>query len=539
MTKILVLGLDGVSRSVLNKMAQRDAIPNISNVLESSPVVTSRTTIPSLTCPALPSLYTGQNPSEFGVFDFIKPDGSFVNITDIDVPKVWDYLNEEGHQAMIAGMRTTHPAPDISGIFISGVLSIEDEPDYVSPESYREQAQTFNTAGSDITHLINKDDREGIRDALIEQSEQQTNVLLDILSEENQNLDFGLLWLSAPDSAQHHLWGHDDLLTEFFHSFDKDISRILNFASEHGYNIILVSDHGFGPAPEYFFHLNEWLYREGYLYVQGSQFGKPFVNLGYSMAEKYTSDWLKRAILSITESVGDIIPNTVSVDSDAEAKTSEETVVSPMSNLPGINWGETEAHLSTRKGWGINLCPSNISRCIDLVRQEIIEKIQNVTAPNGNPAVENAWSGQDFYKGKYSKQVPDIVLLMDDEVRARPSITGKLFTTAQRTERTLGDHTSAREGFLSATGPVFNDGTLDLDPVEIYDVLPTILHAFDIPIPKSTDGRVLTELFATGSDPAMRGVEEQEYDIEIGQPMDEYGQGQGVEDRLKELGYME
>ncbi|MBS7270442.1 MAG: hypothetical protein KIH10_16595, partial [Candidatus Freyarchaeota archaeon] len=42
--------------------------------------------------------------------------------------------------------------------------------------------------------------------------------------------------------------------------------------------------------------------------------------------------------------------------------------------------------------------------------------------------------------------------------------------------------------------------------VKIYDLAPTILHMFNVPVPRDMDGRVLTEIFREDSEPAKRQV---------------------------------
>jgi hypothetical protein len=45
-----------------------------------------------------------------------------------------------------------------------------------------------------------------------------------------------------------------------------------------------------------------------------------------------------------------------------------------------------------------------------------------------------------------------------------------------------------------------------IDAIKIYDIAPTILHIFNLPIDPEMDGRVLTEIFRENSEPAQRAV---------------------------------
>ena len=50
-----------------------------------------------------------------------------------------------------------------------------------------------------------------------------------------------------------------------------------------------------------------------------------------------------------------------------------------------------------------------------------------------------------------------------------------------------------------------------LNNLKIFDITPTILHMFGLPIPKDIDGRVLTEIFDEKSKPAKRKIVYQEF----------------------------
>jgi hypothetical protein len=63
-------------------------------------------------------------------------------------------------------------------------------------------------------------------------------------------------------------------------------------------------------------------------------------------------------------------------------------------------------------------------------------------------------------------------------------------------------------GIFLAYGPDIKKG-IEIGMVKIYDVTPTILHIFGLPIPKDTDGRVLKEIVEPRSEIAKREVEYQ------------------------------
>jgi len=60
-------------------------------------------------------------------------------------------------------------------------------------------------------------------------------------------------------------------------------------------------------------------------------------------------------------------------------------------------------------------------------------------------------------------------------------------------------------GVFLAYGPDMKKG-MTIKDAKIYDVAPTVLHLFNSPISNDMDGRVLTEIFAPGSEVAGRKI---------------------------------
>ena len=57
-----------------------------------------------------------------------------------------------------------------------------------------------------------------------------------------------------------------------------------------------------------------------------------------------------------------------------------------------------------------------------------------------------------------------------------------------------------------AYGPDIKQSGQKLPDLKIYDIAPTILHMFGLPVPSDMDGRVLTEIFKKDGEPGQREV---------------------------------
>ena len=482
-TPLTLLGLDGVSWELVDELVENAEVPTLASLVDRAVTGVTDSTVPSLTCPALPVLYTGINPGNLGIFDFVKPNGDIVDYHDVTEPGLWDYLGERDVSMVVGAMRTTHPAPPVDGVFISDVLSPREEPQFVTPGTAREAGERFHRMRDDLEAAKKSGDDEQLLRTFIEFNDERADVLLELLEEHDPA--FALLWFGLTDGVQHYFWNDREGLYEFFERFDERLAELL--AARDG-NLLVVGDHGFGPAISHRFHLNDALYRGGYLSLRGGRAGALLTKLAYRASESYVSDQWKRRALALVNAV----QRGTGGDSNGESGGGPRTVVTPLDSLPGIDWSRTRAHLSTRKGWGINLVDRNVTGDRDALRREIIDYLQGIEAPNGKPAVKDAWFGEEVYWGRYGDQIPDIVFLANDEVRPRPSVVGRLFTP-RADGSYVGSHESSREAVLMVDGPdVTAEGSVG--HVDLYDVLPTVLHLLGEPVPENVDGDAVAGL---------------------------------------------
>jgi predicted AlkP superfamily phosphohydrolase/phosphomutase len=477
---VTLLGLDGVSWSFVEELLDNADVPALAGLVNRSARGVTKSTIPCLTCPALPAMYTGMNPGNLGIFEFIKPNGDIVTYDDITYPAIWDYLESMNENVVVSAMRTTHPAPQVNGAFISDVLSPEEEPEFVTPSSERERGERFHQLRDELEQQKKTGLDDDLLSTFVKMNAERSEVMLELLDEYDPA--FACLWFGLADGVQHYFWDDRESLYEFFEAFDPYLSDILD--SRDG-DIVVVGDHGFGPTRDYQFHLNEALRREGYLELAGGPVQRAFTKAAYWFSETVMTDELKRTVLGVLDRFRNLTDN----DSGGEQDNNlNDIVITPFDDLPGIDWNATVAHASTRKGWGINIVKDSTTTDIDELRREVIAALDSLQTPHGNPVIKDAWFGEELYPGRYVDQVPDIVILADDHVRPRPSIFGKLFTD-MNPGNYVGAHDSAREAVFMAAGDSIDPETTVGD-INIWDLTPLLLNRMGLPVPERVDGNV-------------------------------------------------
>jgi len=319
------------------------------------------------------------------------------------------------------------------------------------------------------------------------------------------------------DAVQHYFWRHmdpshprhivnskyKDVIKDFYKGIDKAIGTLIGEAPE-GTNILIVSDHGFGPFHGSF-SVNKWLEENGFLRFQASVHQRRKTD---AVLRKVRDLLLPRLNLKLARLVARVIPQELT----NKLSTLGETKDRMLEMVRRIDWAQTKAYgLGMTGGIFINLKGREPSGTVEPgkeyeeVRDEVIEKLSKVVnTRTGEPAGFQIFRKEEIYHGQYADLAPDISIVAD---KYYPVAVGAAVEESQWCE--LGSATSgthARQGIFMAYGPDIKKEGLRLAGLKIYDIAPTILHIFGLPIPEDMDGRALTEIFKSESEPARRPV---------------------------------
>ncbi|MBN1433508.1 alkaline phosphatase family protein [Candidatus Fermentibacterales bacterium] len=151
--RVVVLGLDGFSPSVVRELLSQGALPNISRLLDSGCQLSElRTTRPGVSPVAWSSFQTGTNPGKHGVFDFLTPDKRLLvpKLSSVEVktppPRrlrigplsltrrsnavvrglrggrpFWSYLARYAIRSAVIRVPITFPPEELDGVLLSGM----------------------------------------------------------------------------------------------------------------------------------------------------------------------------------------------------------------------------------------------------------------------------------------------------------------------------------------------------------------------------------------------------------------------------------
>ncbi|MFW5924188.1 MAG: alkaline phosphatase family protein [archaeon] len=517
MSKVVVIGLDGAGFHLLDPWLNTEDLPTLTRLMDDGAWQRLRSSYPPVTSPAWRCYSTGVNPGKHGVFwwEQFDRDTNALSVPDsrsFDAKNVWDYLEARGFSSGVVNMPTTHPPEDIDGWMVSGG-GFEDG--YTTPPKLAAELETEIGYRNDISvpkSIVKEEpDRIAAVNDLIDMRFRAAEYIRD-----TYDPDFLHLSIFITNSIQHFAWG-GEATKRMWKRVDENIRQFV----EEDDNVVIMSDHG-SMQIETVFHVNSWLEGEGYLETTHSPSDLLYelgidseTLLGY--VERFGIKDLVRSV--VPESVRTQIPDSsggVGRDSKAEK----------------IVWEETSVFAS---GQGpLYVLADGARRAA--IKSEIRSKLAEVTSPDGRAVARNVFDADEVYDGPYVDDGPDLVIDQAEGVHI-PDVVGspKVFVDPSDWKWESENH---RDGIFVAKGPdVKNVGEMD-SRVSLYDLTPTILHWYGVPVPAGLDGDVLTQIFEAGSAPATAAIRESDVDVHA-RTSDGTGDSDGeMVDRLQDLGYL-
>ena len=253
--------------------------------------------------------------------------------------------------------------------------------------------------------------------------------------------------------------------------------------------LMLMSDHGLGPAFTRVVYFNEWLRQRGYLNICENGVSQPLLRLGVSR------DSLKilarrMGLSSHIRQLSAKIPVSV-----------KRRVPGQSLNLYDVDWANTQAYFRPFgypwQGIWINTRGIKPQGTVEpgaeyeKLREELIEQIKDLRDHERNESVvETALRREEVYAGPYTHLAPDILIKTAHDYNGLPQIGQGVIADAPP-QRWSGVHRA--KGFWAASGPGISQVPEEYD-ANLVDLAPTILHYMGLPVPVDMDGRVLIEV---------------------------------------------
>jgi predicted AlkP superfamily phosphohydrolase/phosphomutase len=540
---VFVIGLDGATFDLLLPWMEEQRLPHLAEIWRKGTHGQLRSTIPPVTAPAWASFQTGKNPGKHGLFHFTRyQQGSYetpiVDASSIRSRTIWRILSDYGKRVGLINVPLTYPPTPVNGFMISGMLTPEPSKGFYPPELYHELASQVGEYRIFVP-VRTRDylDVQGFVKAVTQLAEKRAQAALYMLSK--GKWDFFMVHFQSTDILQHSLWshldpGHPGFLTHgrqerecvrgFYERLDALLGDLVQQMDQRGI-LILMSDHGFGPALRRVY-LNSWLVNQGLMAASWGPVRRRALQVAESIVRSADLLRIRRRII--------------------KPRSRSERLVNHLTRDMLIDWDHTKAFALSGPVYGrvyVN-CRGREARGVvepgtpkEALRDEIAGALLEFRDPDtGAKVIKNVFKREDIYHGEMLEIMPDLVVEPTD---------GYMITTAfgggklvERVPRFMtGTH--RMNGTLMLRGEPFLKGS-QIENAQIMDMAPTILYLMGVPIPTDMDGRVLREAILP-SYLNEHPVQYEEATTSTGaEPRDTYSpdETEEVRERLRGLGYL-
>ena len=538
MNKVLLLGIDGATFSILDPLFAEGHMPHLEKLLArgASGVLTS--TIPPYTPPGWTSIFTGVNPGKHGIFGFtlgnVQRNEGLVRLDRVKTPAIWNVVNAQQHRIGLFNVPMTFPPPVVDGFSVSGMLTPEGgggTPDtFTHPESL---AKTIADEIPDYEIDIEVDyDNDWRSTEIIERLSRnlaRKRAALRLLLEEHDDLGVLFPVFEAPDRVMHVHYKYIDPRCEHFHrpeakpirervwsffdEMDEAIGEVLGWAGDDGF-VVTMSDHGFGPKDKSVnvnLALREW----GLLSLGGA--GAVSKSAGLRKLARKAKRVLPKSVFKKVKGV-------------AQSR---------------IDWSRTKAFSAPipQQGIYVNLAgrePHGVVPPADYeaVCDEVAGRLSELVDPDdGRPVVDRVYRRDEVLSGPLSPEAPDLFPVC----RAYSyELSDGLYSPAVLDDyRELPRGFHAIDGIFGLAGPgIPSQNGLK---ASLYDIAPTALYLAGLDLPQGLDGRVLSDFLPGFAD--QRPVRITDMALPLareGAQVGPYSQEEEaqIEESLRNLGYL-
>jgi predicted AlkP superfamily phosphohydrolase/phosphomutase len=368
--------------------------------------------------------------------------------------------------------------------------------------------------------------------------------------------DYGLyiMVVGATDRAHHDWWKYIDpdhpaydpkeaelygnLIEEVYKASDACVGKFLE-AIDDDTTVFVMSDHGGGAHPKYYFNTNYVLRTLNLLKPSASATKKNNV-LKDSFKTFYRTrirrfPYLEKVYRNLPQRL-----KTMATNLDSQT----------MMNLDTIDWKQTKAYRFPMyppvEGVMVNVIGRQPEGCVqpgeeyEAIRTRILQEMLALRDPKtGEPMVLEAYRREEIYHGERLETAPDIILVTQDCYKGGTGVS-ELVSEVPLDVLSKLSGVHRMDGIILAQGPHVRRNERP-EGAGIIDVAPTIMYTLGLPIPSDMDGKPLTSFFEESyarQTEASYTDERQDTDV----ASDEYGYSEEEEEsvrlKLEALGYL-
>lgn len=266
-TNILLVGLDGANPDLMRRLAEQGEMPFLRACSEQKPLRPLESIPPYATPSAWNSIYTGVTPAWHGVLDFVDltaPRRQLTNSHSLRSAPFWKRLSDHAQRVAMIGFPFTYPPLPVNGVMVSGLPAPHQGAVWSFPPEFDAHLKA-------IPHFLPDPEMTSPRvnpERSISRLERHVQAVTEAALAAHRTYGeagwslFGVHF-QALDTFQHMFWAWIDptdrrfyrrpererrSALRFLRVLDDSLRRLTEALRPEG--IVILSDHGFGPAYE-------------------------------------------------------------------------------------------------------------------------------------------------------------------------------------------------------------------------------------------------------------------------------------------------
>lgn len=557
--RVLVLGLDGATWTLLDPLLAQNKLPTLGKLIQNGSRALLRSCIQPSSEQAWSALATGKQNGKFGLYGFYQRAKNsyaleYINASHRRAATLWRILSDRQKKCVVVNVPLTWPVEAVNGALVSGLMTPGLDSQFTYPPQLKHEL--LHELGE---YIIDVDIERGATESgelgdlaarVRRMSELQTRAF-ELLLKKNPDWDFAMLVHRAPDILCHKFWRYQDpahplynereaaqwgsVIDDCFEYLDALNARLLERFVDENTTVMVLSDHGFGPLT-HAVYLNLYLAQRGILSYQ-------------EQAGSTLSSALRAGVKRLNNPFLAAVKNRV-----FEALPQLKSNLHYSMAYGNMDWSRTKAYaVGTMGNVYLNVRGREPNGCVEpgeyeTTRDEVINAMRelrdDVSPETQKPIFDFVYRREEIYHGDALNEAPDVIGLIDGPYHVAAvdwrgakgqarSVVEKVGKQLLFVSDTSGQH--RMDGILIANGAGISPHQSVSPSPALVDMAPTILQLLGEAIPDDMDGRVVGELLADGRPTEYARAPRFENRTDGDYSPDEE---KAIEERLAGLGYL-
>ncbi|GAC1476672.1 MAG: alkaline phosphatase family protein [Ktedonobacterales bacterium] len=460
--RVLVIGLDCAAPELVFER-WRDQLPTLARLMDEGVYGRLESCIPPITVPAWMSMLTSKDPGQLGIYGFRNRlehnyrETAVANSTYIKERVVYEVLGQYGKHVVMVGIPCTYPPRPVNGEMVTCFLTPSLQSPFTFPAALREEVLALVPDYMFDVRDFRTTDKEYLLQQIYQMTDRRFTLVRHLM--DTRAWDFCMFVEMGTDRIHHGLWKYMDpehrkhpgatpllhAIRDYYRYLDGQIASLLQRVGDET-TVIVVSDHG-AKRMDGGICLNEWLLREGYLVLRTPA-------QGVVPLEQADVDWERTRAWGAGGYYGRVFLN--------------------------VRGREPQGCVAPEEYEGL--------------RAEIAAKLEALGDEQGRPIGTRVALPEATYRS-VRNIAPDLIVLFGDLLWRSVGTLGHNAIHTFENDTGPDDANHAQFGMF-----IMRDTRLPLHgevPArQLMDIAPTILEAFDLPIPPDMRGTPLQAALA-------------------------------------------